>query len=316
MLAALLLCGLLAVGAHAEDVVAVRFDTAGGTGGPEDAAAELGGSYVIPPEKPMKSGYTFYGWGITFETDAFFGWDVYRPGDVVSDIPHDLEPTAVWAQNAAADTRYVVRDASTYFTDDYYAFAPAKSGTYKFIYTKTMLAMLEDDAGDCIYDGSDLEGKAEGFYDFSVDLIAGEIYFLGLSRLIEGPASIESISYIPGATYTITYNTKGGTGGPTPQVGIEAGTTVTLSTTAPKREAYVFKGWAATDGGTAVITSIAVNANTTVYAVWEPFTPPSGPSDKLLGFFIDFFAGGVEIATVATWIARYLFFGWLWGQWL
>jgi len=71
-------------------------------------------------------------------------------------------------------------------------------------------------------------------------------------------------------TYTLTYNPNNGTGGPAAQTGIAAGTVVTLATTnLPTRAGYTFKGWAAASTGTAVITSVTVNADTTVYAVWE-----------------------------------------------
>ena len=44
----------------------------------------------------------------------------------------------------------------------------------------------------------------------------------------------------------------------------------------------------------------------------EPPTPPS--QDKILSFFASFLPSGV--ANVFTFIVKYLFFGWLWGQWL
>jgi len=119
-------------------------------------------------------------------------------------------------------------------------------------------------------------------------------------------------------TYTLIYDCKSATTapGPFPQVGIEAGTTVTLSAIEPTRDGYTFKGWSATDGGTTAITSIEVNENTTVYAIWaeNAEVPPS--EDKIFNFLFDFFLGAAEFANVMTWIVRYLCFGWLWGQWL
>ena len=117
-------------------------------------------------------------------------------------------------------------------------------------------------------------------------------------------------------TYTLNYDCKGGDNGPYPQVGIEAGTTVTLSDQAPYRLGYAFKGWAAADGGTQAIESIEVNGNTTVYAIWEKVVIVTPPEDKIFNFMLKFFEGATEFAGVMTWIARYIFFGWLWGQWL
>jgi len=114
------------------------------------------------------------------------------------------------------------------------------------------------------------------------------------------------------ATYTLTYDTRGGTGGPAAQTGIEKGAAVTLSATVPTRAEHTFKGWAATSTSTATITSVTVSANTTVYAVWEKDTVGPAP-DKILEL-LSFLPEGV--ANVMAAIVRYVFFGWLWGSWL
>lgn len=119
---------------------------------------------------------------------------------------------------------------------------------------------------------------------------------------------------VPPVYYTLTYNANGGAGGPAPQTGIAAGTPITLATTGlPTRDGHTFKGWAAASGGTALITSVTVNANTTVYAVWEKDAEPE-PEDPIFDFFASFLPRGV--ATVFAWIVRYLLFGWLWARWL
>jgi len=115
-------------------------------------------------------------------------------------------------------------------------------------------------------------------------------------------------------TYILTYDLKGGENGPFPQFSIPAGTTVTLSSTIPHRAGYAFKGWSATDGGTEAIESIEVNENTTVYAIWEAVVIITPPRDKIFDFMLEFFEGAAEFAGVMTWIVRYIFFGWLWGQ--
>jgi len=118
----------------------------------------------------------------------------------------------------------------------------------------------------------------------------------------------------PPATYTLTYNLNNGTGGPVVQTGIVAGAVVTLSTTAPTRAGYTFKGWAATVTGTAVVTSVTVNADTTVYAVWEQITIVDPPETDPILELLSFLPAG--IANVVAAIVRYVFFGWLWGEWL
>jgi len=42
--------------------------------------------------------------------------------------------------------------------------------------------------------------------------------------------------------------------------------------------------------------------------------PVVNAPDKILDFFASFLPSG--LANVATWIVKYLFFGWLWGRWL
>jgi uncharacterized repeat protein (TIGR02543 family) len=69
-------------------------------------------------------------------------------------------------------------------------------------------------------------------------------------------------------TYTLSYNANGGSSAP----GTQTGQTEVISSTAPVRAGYVFKGWATSatasnaqfqSGG-----SITLTANTTLYAVW------------------------------------------------
>jgi len=117
-------------------------------------------------------------------------------------------------------------------------------------------------------------------------------------------------------TYTLMYDLRGGEHGPYPQVGIEAGTTVTLSTEPPYRTGYAFVGWTATEDGTQAIESIEVNGHTTVYAMWEKIIIIPPPTDKIYDAMLKFFEGADVFASFMTWIVRYIFFGWLWGQWL
>ena len=73
-------------------------------------------------------------------------------------------------------------------------------------------------------------------------------------------------------TYTVSYNSNGGTGAPASQTKIQ-GTNITLSTQIPTRDGYEFKGW----GTSSNATTIAYNAgdtyskdsDITLYAIWE-----------------------------------------------
>lgn len=81
-----------------------------------------------------------------------------------------------------------------------------------------------------------------------------------------------SIDIFPFATYTVKYNANGGTGAPANQTKTW-GTNLTLSSTAPTRTGYAFKGWATSSGSTTVKyqpgATYSANAALNLYAVWE-----------------------------------------------
>lgn len=73
------------------------------------------------------------------------------------------------------------------------------------------------------------------------------------------------------ATYTLTYDantTDEVTGMPEDVTGLAEGTVYTLSTDAPVRKGYDFYGWAASADSDTEITSVTMDGNKTVYAIW------------------------------------------------
>lgn len=76
-------------------------------------------------------------------------------------------------------------------------------------------------------------------------------------------------------TYTISYNTNGGTGSISSQTKTH-GTILTLTTTQPTRVGYEFLGWSTSPTATAATYasggSFTANASTTLYAVWKAKT--------------------------------------------
>ena len=83
----------------------------------------------------------------------------------------------------------------------------------------------------------------------------------------------EAIAYLEGLlgeTYTITYNSNGGTGTVDSQTAT-AGTSVTLASGSGLTYAnHTFKGWGTSATATTVLTSpITLTGNITLYAVWE-----------------------------------------------
>ena len=78
------------------------------------------------------------------------------------------------------------------------------------------------------------------------------------------------------ATYTVTYNANGGTGGPTTQTKTQ-GTALTLTTDKPTRTGYTFASWNTVQGGTGTSYnsggSYTADANVTLYAQWTQNAP-------------------------------------------
>ena len=77
-------------------------------------------------------------------------------------------------------------------------------------------------------------------------------------------------------TYTLSYDANGGDNPPPPEtktVNVGQSATFTIPDTEPTRQGYEFKGWATTEDATTAAyqheNEIAINANTTLYAVWE-----------------------------------------------
>lgn len=82
-----------------------------------------------------------------------------------------------------------------------------------------------------------------------------------------------SISIAAVTKYTISYNANGGSGAPANQTKTH-GTNITLSTTTPTKTGYTFKGWSTSSAATTVNyapgATFTTNANTTLYACWDP----------------------------------------------
>ena len=90
-----------------------------------------------------------------------------------------------------------------------------------------------------------------------------------------GTKSASGSINVPAITsYTIKYNSNGGSGAPSSQTKWH-GTSLTLSATKPTKNGYTFKGWATSSSGSVAYAAGATyssNSSTTLYAVWQAIT--------------------------------------------
>ena len=111
------------------------------------------------------------------------------------------------------------------------------------------------------------EGDDATTYTFSVDL-SGVAYYQAPSHGGSGSSGGSAST-----TYTLTFETNGGNA--IAKVTKNKGTTIDLAQYAPTKSGATFEGWYADKGLTKKITSVKLDANTTVYAKWTE-APVSG----------------------------------------
>ena len=111
------------------------------------------------------------------------------------------------------------------------------------------------------------EGKEATTYTFSVDL-SGVAYYQAPSHGGSGSSGGSAST-----TYTLTFETNGGSA--ISKVTKNKGTSIDLAQYAPTKSGATFEGWYADKGLTKKITSVKLDANTTVYAKWTE-APVSG----------------------------------------
>ena len=110
---------------------------------------------------------------------------------------------------------------------------------------------------------------------YSVDRAAAPVVGMRLVGKVYGASGTsEASTSVPArASWTITYDANGGTGGPTTQSKTN-GAALTLTTSKPTRAGYAFSEWntAADHGGTTYMPggSYATDADVTLYAIWDP----------------------------------------------
>ena len=104
---------------------------------------------------------------------------------------------------------------------------------------------------------------------------AAKLTSIGSNDATATVATSYTIPILP--TCTVSYNANGGSGAPGSQTKYY-GVTITLSSTIPTRTGYTFLGWNYQSSTSTTVTHKAgalynaTNTNTTLYAVWQPYT--------------------------------------------
>ena len=152
----------------------------------------------------------------------------------------------------------------------YFRYTPSASAYYVIYSTgsaDTYVHLFNSSGSQLSYndDGGDNHNFRLEYY-----LNAGTEYIFGIRYY--SSSSTGTISFKFGNTYTVNYNSNGGSGVPSSQTKDYA-RTLTLSTTTPTRSGYTFKGWATSSTATVASyqpgDSYSSNANLTLYAVWQ-----------------------------------------------
>ena len=220
----------------------VSYDANGGTGAPAEQTKTHGVALTLRSEAPSRTGYNFKGWAETADaTEA-----QYQPGDPFT---KDADTTlyAVWQIKT-----YTVKYNANGGTG-----APAAQTK---TYGKTLILSSQVPARP----GYTFLGWAESQSATEAQYQPGGKYTKNASKTLYAV-------WTPN-TYTVTYHANGGTGEPRAQTKTH-GVALTLSSEAPSRTGYNFKGWAETADATEAQYqpggSFKKDADTTLYAVWK-----------------------------------------------
>lgn len=226
------------------------------------------------------------------ETNAYKDEDLYTAGSYNAQI---TSQGAGGVYNVAITAQQLREHANAPGTKGYWVgfelTAPASATQFKYVSGATIPDNADANPAETLADGS---SKGVAFYfnaqnkaartitvqwmsddgtavgepvTFSVDL-SGVAYYQAPSHGGSGSSGGSAST-----TYTLTFETNGGNA--ISKVTKNKGTTIDLAQYAPTKSGATFEGWYADKGLTKKITSVKLDANTTVYAKWTE-APVSG----------------------------------------
>ncbi len=217
------------------------YSDADGVSAPSVTKASVGGSVTITTTKPVREGYVFIGWATSSG-----GTVKYQPGSKVV-LKVSISLYAVWKEGTPATytVRHVMPDGTA---------ADTQSGLTGVSGGNTNATANE-------YPGYHPSGVPN-------------------TSIADDGSTVVNISYAAN-TYTIAFNTNGGTGGSTASAPAAYGSSISLTPNGFTKTGYSFAGWnTKSDGtGTAYSDKASVSNLTsengvtiTLYAMWKPNT--------------------------------------------
>ena len=230
---------------------AVVFDPNGGQDAPETQYKGRGCDLKLSEQEPTRAYYRFIGWA--FEPNA--AEPDFRPGDSYTE---DRERTlyAVWTP-MVWPLRYQANGGTN---------APADQ-------TKTYGVSLTLPEAEPVREGFDFLGWSLQAWDGTPRYFPGGAFDENGDPELEEAIELYAVWQIK--TYLVVYKSEGWVEVPAPQMKTH-GRPITLSPEIPSRPGYTFLGWStkwkATEAEYQPGERFALNANTVLYAVWEPET--------------------------------------------
>ena len=220
-------------------VYTLHFDANGGSGAPADITGY--GEVTIPSKVPTRDHYTFRGWALS-AAEASPAYHENGPYNLNGNVTL----YAVWKQ-----------------------------------YTLTFNANGGSGAPDSLTGGkvkipdtkpAKKDSAFQGWATSKTATTPSALYQAGKEVTLSTNLTVYAV-WKTSAGYTLTYDANNGTGAPAAQTGSGS---ITLSSTKPTRDNYIFDGWSmnssATTASYSAGGSFTLNGDVTLYAVWKQYT--------------------------------------------
>lgn len=225
----------------------VKYDANGGSGAPSSQTKIYGKDLILSNTKPTRAGYTFIGWSTSNTATSA----TYQPG---SSFKSNSNTTlyAVWKtgceDNNHSYSYKLAKTPTTYKSGEL-------TGTCAICSATTTVTMPQFSTTDYYYK----------VMKEATSTTTGTVRYTW-------KATRYGSYYFDVTTYGINYDANGGSGAPSLQTKTY-GKDISLSDTKPIRAGYTFIGWSTNNNATSAVyqpgDNFTVNANTTLYAVWE-----------------------------------------------